>query len=133
MELPLNVTIKRLIAIVNEGYYEELIEITKFDSNFRDTLLELEKQINLNRVDTYSEELLALFENFEIDALIRTYTILDGAIDSFSFGSSTPVPNLLDRLFNQNYINFDELASWVLQNKKNEYLLVFANSKINLN
>jgi len=129
MEPALNITIKRLVAIVEEGYYKELIELTKFDSNFRDTLLELEKQLNKNKSDSYNEELLNLFENFELDALIRVYTLLDGAIDKFSFGNETLIPHLLDRLFELNYKNFNELVSWIFQNRKNEHLLTFFNNE----
>lgn len=128
MKLPLNITIKRLVAIAKEGYYEELVELTKFDSNFRDTLLELEKQINRNRVDTYSNELLVLFEDFEIDALIRAYMLLEGAIAEFSFGNETPVPHLFDRLFELEYSNFNELADWALKNRKNEHQPLFTES-----
>ena len=124
-KLPLNITIKRLVAIVNEGYYEELIELTKFDSNFRDTLLEVEKQLNPNKSDSYNEELLALFENFELDALIRAYTVLDGAIDKFAFGSETPIPSLLDRLSELNYLKLSELTAWVVKNKANDYQVSF--------
>jgi len=128
MKLPLNITIKRLVAIVKEGYYEELVELTKFDSSFSDTLLELEKQINRNRVDRYSNELLVLFEGFELDALIRAYMTLDGAINEFSFGSETPVPHLFDRLFELKYSNFNELTDWALKNRKNEHQPLFTES-----
>jgi hypothetical protein len=124
-KLLLNITIKRLVAIVNEGYYEELIELTKFDSNFRDTLIEVEKQLNPNKSDTYNEELLALFENFELDALIRAYTVLDGAIDKFTFGNETPIPSLLDRLSELDYQKLSELTEWVVKNKANDYQVRF--------
>ena len=127
-ELPLNITIKRLVAIVAEGYYKELIELTKFDSNFRDTLLELEKQLNQNKTDSYNKELLELFENFELDALIRAFTMLDGAIDKFSFGKATLIPHLLDRLFELNHTNFNELTSWVCEHRKNFYAPITTNS-----
>lgn len=128
MKLLLNTALAKLVAIVKEGYYDGLIELVKTDANFRDTLLELEKQINRNRVDTYSNELLVLFEDFEIDALIRAYMLLEGAIAEFSFGNETPVPHLFDRLFELEYSNFNELADWALKNRKNEHQPLFTES-----
>ena len=102
--------------------------MTKFDSNFRDTLLELEKQLNKNKSDSYNEELLNLFENFELDALIRVYTLLDGAIDKFSFGNEALIPHLLDRLFELNYTNFNELICWVFEHRANVYAPIATSS-----
>ena len=95
-KLLLNITIKRLVAIVNEGYYEELIELTKFDSNFRDTLIEVEKQLNPNKSDTYNEELLALFENFEFTDL---KTSLQTTINFTNFATAGSFA-FLNKIFN---------------------------------
>jgi len=129
MTLLLNTAIAKLVAIAKEGYYDELIELIKVDSNFRDTLLDIEKQINWNYAHTtgsFSKELLFLINDFELDALIRAFTVLDGTIDKFTFGSVTPVPCLFHRLSELKYLKFDELVDWVLKNRTNKHLLPFA-------
>ena len=124
----LNIAIAKLVGIVKEDFYKDLIELVKNDSNFRDALLEIEKLVNWRNAyttKTFDEEFLFSLSDFELDALIRSFTLLDGAIDKFNFGTDTPVPCLFNRLSDLSYSNFYELADWVLQNRTNKYALPF--------
>ena len=126
--LLVNTAIAKLVAITEEGYYDELIALIKIDSNFRDTLLEIEKQINWNYAYTtgsFNEKFLFLLNDFELDALIRAFTVLDGTVDKFTFGAVTPVPCLFHRLSEIQYSKFNELTDWVLKNRTNLHLLPF--------
>lgn len=122
-----NTALAKLVAIVNGGYYDELIAMAKNDDEFIVPLIAFERLINSNYALTtgsYSEEFLDSINDFDLDALIRIFTTLDGKIDQFTFGSTTPVPNLLSRLLsNFTYSGYEELVIWVYQNRTNPYIL----------
>jgi len=122
-----NTVLAKLVAIVKEGYYDELISLVKNDDDFKATLIALEKVINWNYIfttNTFNEEFLNLINDFELDALIRVFTVLDGKDDQFTFGSLTPVSSLLSRLSNNfTYNGYDELLVWVFKNRTNPFIL----------
>ena len=122
-----NTVLAKLVAIVKEGYYDELISLVNNDDDFKATLIALEKLINWNYIfttNTFNEEFLNLINDFELDALIRVFTVLDGKDDQFTFGSLTPVSSLLSRLSNNfTYNDYDELLVWVFKNRTNPFIL----------
>ena len=128
MKLLLNTALAKLVAIVKEGYYDELIELVKTDANFRESLLEIEKLVNWKYAYTthsFDEEFLFSLKDYELVALIRAFTALDGAIDKFTFGSDTPVQCLFHRLEDFSYDRNEELLDWIFRNRKNNYILPF--------
>jgi hypothetical protein len=128
MKLLLNTALAKLVAIVKEGYYEELIELVKTDANFRESLLEIEKLVNWKYAYTthsFDEEFLFSLKDYELVVLIRAFTALDGAIDKFTFGSDTPVQCLFHRLEDFGYDKNEELIDWIFRNRKNNYILPF--------
>ena len=128
MKLLLNTALAKLVAIVKEGYYDELIELIKTDANFRESLLEIEKLVNWKYAYTthsFDEEFLFSLKDYELVALIRAFTALDGAIDKFTFGSDTPVQCLFHRLEDFSYDRNEELLDWIFRNRKNNYILPF--------
>ena len=96
----------KLEAIVKEGYHDELIELVKTDDNFRKSLLKIESLVNWKYAHTtrsFNKEFLFSLKAYELVALIKVFTLLDGAVDQFTFGSVTPVQNLFHRLDDFSY------------------------------
>lgn len=119
-------TIHKLVAFVKEGYFEELIKLTKEDSDFRDSIIELEKLVNVNYAFTtksFNLDFCLSLKDYEIEALIKTFTILDGAIESLTFGSESPVLSLLARIQDLDYKNYEELVDWIFKNRTNVDIL----------
>lgn len=122
----LNTALAKLVAIVKEGYYDELIELVKTDANFRESLLEIDKLVNVgyaHSTRSFNEEFLFSLKDYELVALIRSFTALDGAVNKFTFEAKTPVPSLLGRLRDLNYENFDELVDWLYKKRSNKFIL----------
>jgi len=121
-------TLAKLETIVKEGCYDELIELVKTDDNFRKSLLKIESLVNWKYAHTtrsFNKEFLFSLKAYELVALIRTFTALDGTIDQFTFGSVTPVQNLFYRLNDFSYDKKEELLDWIFRNRKNNHILPF--------
>jgi len=118
----LETTILKLVSIVKQRFYNEILKIIATDNVFRESLLEIEKLVNVKyafTTETFSEDYFFSLNEFELDALIRTFTLLDGVLEEFSYGIESVVPQLFYRLRELDYKNYEELADWVFKNRKN--------------
>ena len=122
----LETTIHKLVSITNKGYFKELVELVKVDSNFKDSIVELEKLINVNYAFTtksFNEEFFLSLKDMELDSLIKTFTVLEGNIEELTFNSETPVPTLFLRLNDLNYDGYDGLVDWVFKNRTSIHMI----------
>lgn len=122
----LETTIYKLVSITNNGYFNELVELVKVDSNFKDSIVELEKIINVNYAFTtksFNEDFFLSLKDIELDSLIKTFTILEGSIEELTFNSKTPVPTLFLRLNDLNYDGYDGLVDWVFKNRTSIHMI----------
>jgi len=122
----LETAIHKLVAITNNGYLGELVELVKVDSNFRDSIIELEKLINVHYAFTtksFNKDFLFSLKDIELDSLVKTFTLLEGNIEELTFNNRTPVPPLFSRLSDLDYDGFDGLVDWVFKNRTSIHMI----------
>lgn len=122
-------TLYKIKALLKEGNYDELILIVKEDATFEESLREIEKLVNwyyAHTTKSFNKEFLFSLNEIELDSLIRTFTLLDGRIEPFTFETLTPIPCLFHRLGDFKYQHFDELVDWVFKNRINKNIFPFA-------
>jgi len=119
-------TIHKLVAIIKEGYYKELIELVKDDASFCSAIVEIEKMVNVDYAFTtksFDLDFCLSLKDYEVEALVKAFTILDGATESLTYGSKSPIRSLLARIQDLNYVNYEELIDWVFKNRTNIHIL----------
>ena len=93
--------INKLTLLVIQECYEEIFHLINSDEDTRNSLLEIEKLVNVNyahTTKTFNQEFFLALNETEIDTLIKIFTLLDGWVHEFTFDSQTPVPILFNRL-----------------------------------
>lgn len=120
--------INKLTLLLLQECNEEIFQFINGDENARNSLLEIEKLVNVNHAHTtgtFKEEFFVALNETELDTLIKIFTLLDGQITEFTLDSKTPVPMLLHRLEDLNYSHFDKLVDWVFKKRTNKHIFPF--------